>query len=642
MEYVAGRVGTRHGFGAVTGIYQSAGTTTTALEMYAWYAPFSQLNNSVYGDEMLCWLLNSTGQPVYSNVKGGWVNNGTVQGATAVGATFLGVGMRLLAAYFTSAQRAIGQGAYTAFLTDGAGGISTQGGTFFAGPIAYVPGAPTEPSAGSVSAGVHRFGYLIEYYDGSTTRVSPDTSTGTTAPTLSSFAPVSFTAAGSKNLSWVLNPTAWPLASVACSIVMTAATNLNQYYIVPGSRKAVNPGGSLSVTFTIDISDADLASQATDATPYLYWYTQNPAGSGPISVRHIVLFGDRMAYLATVADNRGNTVDGLYVSERFNYSGITADQHLIQLPGQRPISTMFRMGSMCYVAGPHELNSTSDNNDVPVTWPVPRLVDGRHGTLAIHGVEVSPSGNYAWLADQGGLYVFSGGPITDLPVSYRQTSDWDLINWEAAYCVRIKDDAATKRVYVMVPLSGATTPSHIMTWDYTDGISADAVRYSLWSLSTYPLGAMELVRNDLGSQVSGDQKKIELWLGSTSANGFLRQLSNGATNPFRDNNLAITSTYRTCPFPGRAKGGGLIQMHHGFAARITGAGTIAPTVYDIDAARSFACRTLTLAAAPDADTLFLADLRSELGFVEFSTNTLDTHWAVAYLRWYYSPYLMQR
>lgn len=648
VEYSAGQVGTRLGFQLIDWGGLSVLATS---QMYAWYAPFSSFPTAGYGDAALAVMTISGGsaQIQVNNLKTRSLI-GLVSTTGAVSGTMTGVGLRLYAAYHDANQRGV-WGAYAAYQT-----IFASGGSYgtFAGALFPSPWKTTGATfgvaggaAGNVTAGVHRFGYLIEYASGFTSRASPD-SGATSPPSISTFTPTAFTAAGGATAVVSLTPRVGSAPdAVAFSTIMTTTTNLNQYYVVPGSRTLVSPSVAVTKTFVVDISDADLSSQGIDATPYLYWLTCNVNSSdlslvAPFNPSHICLFGDRMAYKGYQSDNQGGSIDALYVSERNNYQAITADQHLIQLPGQRIMVTMFRMGGSNYIVGPHEIYSVTDTGGVPVTWPAPHLVDGRTGTLAIHGVEVAPSGQYAWIADQAGLFLFSGAPITALPVSYYQSSDWARINWSVAYTLQIKDDAGKKRVHLLVALDGATTPTHIMTFDYTDGASYLTVRYSLDSVAGYNIGAIELVRNELPGQATGNQKQVELWLGPRTGTDYLRKASALDTNPYRDDGAAIASTYRTCPLPGRDVGGGMILMHNGFHARIRGSGTLTPLLYDIDAVRSFTCRTLTMSTTPDADQLFHADLRGELGFIELATNTLDTYWRLAYLKYYYSPYIIQR
>ncbi len=651
VEYSAGQVGTRLGYHAFA--WGADGVTIyRATDMYIWYAPMSVIN-SIYSDSMLAtFTASGVGTLPWVqaiNLKSGTIIANGAPGTAAAGASFMGVGMCLYYAYHDATQKGtpcetVG---YSTVVPTGGGNFSGFTGPLFPAPPRTVP-TTTEPAAGFVTAGPHRIGYILEYLSGFTGRACPDDGS-TSPPSITSFAPVTITAAGSKNLAVTVTPGTWPSDIAAISVIMTTVGNLNQYYIVPGSRTPLT-FASGAATITVDISDADLNSQGVDATPYLYWLTcastATPATSGapPFSASHLALFGDRMVYKGSQTDSAGNTIDCLYVSERNNYQSITADQHLIQLPGQRNITTMFRMGGNNYIVGPHEIYAVTDTGDVPVTWPAPHLVDGRTGTLAIHGVEVSPSGQYAWIADQSGLYLFQGAPITTQAVSYYQSSDWARINWEVAYTLQIKDDAGNKRLHVLVALDGSTTPTHIMTWDYTDGASYLAVRYSLDSIANYNVGAIELVRNDLPAQVTGNQKLVELWLAPRNgAPVYLRKVSTQDTAPYRDNAVEpINSIYRTCPLPGRDASGGLILMHNGFHARIKGAGTMAPILYDIDAVRSFTCRTLTMSTMPDADQLFHADLRGELAYIEFATNTTNEYWKLAYLKYYYSPYIIQR
>jgi len=689
VEYQTGSVGTRHGFQVVDGFRIYLET----MEIYNWLGPFSDLNDVERGYDFIDNALvvvatdgDSVPHVYVHNLRTTGTNGGLMGALTLAkplnfqfphpwpggGVTVLSVGMNLFITAFDSNQRGPLPVTVVRMFSDpvfgypvlaGVGGATQPNfdvsqGSGFPGPSTYHP-IPTNIAGSSTTGGTHRFGYLIEYQTGFTTRVSPD-SLAQAIPTISTFLPIVFnaTAGGAVQLAFSANWANPALGGItAVSIVMTTTTNLNQYYVVPGSRTPTD--GKVAVNITVDISDGDLSSRGTDATPYLYWMTRtannfNSQFATPFAVRHVALWADRIAYLATVPDNRGNLIDAIYVSERNNYQAITADQHVLQLPGQRVMVTMFRMGSVNYILGPHEIWGMSDNGDVPVTWAAPGLVDGRHGTLAIHGAEVAPSGDRAWIADQAGLFLFTGGPILDLPLSYYQTPDWERINWKAAYAVRIKDDSGSRRVCITVPLDGATVANHVMTWDYTDGLTPETVRYSLNYMAgtdgpQQPIGAMELVRNDLANQ-GGNAGRIELWLGLWGANipvGWVRQpivrhMSSLDATPFRDLTYGIDSKWSGPPLPGRDMGQSIIQHHHGFHARLRGVGTVEPVIWDIDKKNSFPCRPVTLNEGPDQDELVLADIINELAYVSLETKLVDNYFRLAFLRWYYTPYIMQR
>jgi hypothetical protein len=678
VEYSTGSVGTRYGF-QDTPIFSSV----DVVEMYNWLAPFSQING-IYEDNCLVTAtdfqsgqlfvkaINLSGQGSNNSTMGGIMVHPSGGGSHQVGgATILTVGMNLFAAVSDLNQDAYAPAVAGRMFKDPASGEPTIQGVgaltgidpglcaAFPGPCMYAPAISI--SAGLYTTpGTHRFGYLIEYVTGFTTRVSPDNFT-TAIPTVDTFAPM-FVSAGTVKITLPFIANWAPVQMtgiVAISIVMTTTTNLNQYYVVPGSR-TLNDGVA-AVSIDVDISDADLSSKGVDATPYLYWLTRSANNSvlnpvSPFAVRHLVLWGDRIAYLANVPDNQGNLIDALYVSERNNYQAITMDQHILQLPGQKIITTMFRMGTVNYIVGPHEIWGVSDNGDVPVTWSAPGLVDGRHGTLAIHGVEVAPSGDRAWIADTVGLYLFTGGPILDLPISYYQTPDWHRINWDAACTLRIKDDSGARQVCISVALDGATKATHIMIFDYTYGLTPETVRYSLnfirmdgGTLPQQPIGAIELVRNNLPDQ-GLNIGRVELWVAlwgdnADTGNGaipFLRHMSSADASPFRDRTWSIDSRWSGPPLPGRDMGLSVMQHHHGFHARLRGMGTITPVVWDVDAKNSFICRTCTLSETPDEDELFFADLLNELAYVTLETKVIDSYFRLAFLRWYHTPYVMQR
>lgn len=683
VEYMTGSVGTRHGFQAIDALWGSI-NVNNIVELYEWLAPFSEIDPASYADNALvvAWIPGGPSTGAFDQV---WLTvlnlnttktNGRMgslvppkgspldEPLTMAGCTLLGVGMNLFSAIFDSRQRAFTVASASRMVNDpafpGNPKLVTVGwGGAFPGPSTYHPSIGFT-GGGLIGLGSRRFGYLIEYSTGFTTRVSPDF--GTTAiPTIATFGPTTAAYGGSDGKATMNFATGWAAGGllpgiVAISVVMTTATNLAQFYVVPGSR-TLNDGVT-AVNITVNITDADLSSTGTDATPYLYWMTQSadnanePTGLVPFGCRHIALWADRMAYLASVPDNQGNLIDALYVSERNNPQAITADQHVLQLPGQRTITTMFRMVSVNYILGPHEIWGVGDSGDVPVTWAAPAMVDGRHGTLAIHGAEVAPSGDRAWIADQAGLFLFTGGPILDLPLSYYQTPDWVRINWGAAYCVRIKDDSGSRRVCITVPLDGATHATHVMTWDYTDGLTPETVRYSLNYIllpdgTTQPIGGMELMRNDLLNQ-GENLGRVELWLGLWQNNTLpgnsyiLRHMSEADANPFRDIAYGIDSKWSGPPLPGRDLGQSIIQHHHGFHARLRGVGTVTPVIWDIDKKNSYPCRPVTLSEAPDEDELILADIINELAYVTLETKLPDNYFRLAFLRWYYNNFVMQR
>ncbi len=573
VSFIPGQVRTRLGFSLAV-------TTIDAISaMFNW---LSSLGN------LLIWFRLSDRSVQYIDVAApvpATLIPGDLSGSAA---TFAEAGARLYLSFFG----ALGLGASGARVVTYAGGFVSD--LAFLPPIIYTPSDPTEPSGGTVTPGLHYFGYLIEYRSGFITRPSPDSGVG--VPSATTFQPVVFTAAGSKNLSWTLNTT-WPTGAINVYPIMTRVANAAQLYQIPGVSAAVVGGAASSITFTIDISDDLLAATGIDVTDSLSLLTNSVANVPQFYPSRVFTHGDRMVYVITLPDSVGNQAGALLVSDLSAYQRIALDRNLVQLPGQKSIVTGFSLDGTLFILGPQWTYRTADNNGDPTTWATPILVDGRRGTLAVRGVEVAPSGTYAWIASQDGLYFFQGS-FPALPISYYNQNFWDRINWSAAQTVQIKDDPGAKKVYVMVCLDDAVTPSHKLTWDYTNGFEPIPGNFSFDFVQSYAMGAMEVVKNSLPGQVTAAKQTQSLWLGSSGGDGILRRNSATDANPYLDNGQPIFALYETALYPQEGSADGEIWQHHGADYRVTGSGILNIVAYALDHAQSYNLAQLTLSTSP--------------------------------------------
>lgn len=553
--------------------------------------------------------------------------------ASGVGAVFADAGTRLYAAIFGTDSLGATHGYVISWQSS-----AWKADKLFPPPISaatYTPGAPTEPSAGVVTVGTHYLAYVVEYRSGAILRMSPDSGSGT--PSYSTLQPVSFTSAGSKNLSWVLNPTAWPAGAVKVHVVMTPVYNPNLFIFVPGANATVTGGASDSQTIVFNIDDDELidAGGHADATKHRLFLTQTTAGAAPIQPHAVFPAGDRMVYVAVEDDGLTNNVGVAYVSNRNAFQEITRENHRIRLPGQLDIRTGFYLHGNVYLAGKNWTFATHDNGEDPVNWPTPYLVDGQKGTLAIRGVEVAPNGSHAWIASKDGLYYFDG-QYSHLPISYWQSDVWRTINWDYAYKIQVIDIAEKKLVCVMVPLGAATTPSHILTWNYRRGFSYDKADYSRWDFTTFDPGSMALVQDQLSAVVAANKHKQELWVGPSDADHLLRQKTGADTTPWSDNSVATAFQYRTGLLP-KAKPTQIIR-HQAFHLRAKGSGSLLQAAYNMDNTFNNDLRQLTLSSAPGEEHLVgikrqLADAMA----IDFQMNTADSYVELSGIRYYYSP-----
>ena len=612
-EYRDGQVRTRYGFANAFNV--NAATTA----MYNW---ISGLGN------YLVWFNAGTGIR-YIDIAAASPSATTLHStANGAGASFTNAGSRLYATIHTTAQAGQEQGvvigyASSAFFAD----------RLFAPPITYTPSAPSEASTGEITEGEHLLGYVIEHRGGFIGRPSPDSGSGT--PGLSTFVPVSKTAAGSKNFAFTLNTT-WPTSAVKVHVIMTPASNKSDFYFVPGATAAVTGGTTQSVTITFSIPDERLIAFATPASDNLLLYTQTTSNTGPFNPYKCVEYGDRMVYVAKIADTVSNNVSAAFVSERNAYQSIFPDLSLIQLPGQREITTAFVMVGGLYFAGPNWTHRTADTGGYPTQWPTPALVDGKIGTHSIHGVDVAASGDYAWVADKAGLYLFDGARYGSKPVSFYQSDQWERINWTYARNVQVVDDQERNRVVVFAPLDDATTPSHMLVWWYRNGKDYRSVDFTIDSISGFDMGCGAIVQNELDGSVRSAYKHQELWIAPSDADYIVRQKSENDTSKYADRTQPIAWVWKTAPLPKNSVA--IMNRHHGMHLCASGTGMLGVTHYSTDGNTSTDLPIISLETSPGKEYYIPAYMVSEVSSYKFATNEADSYCILSHIKAYSSPF----
>lgn len=596
--WAGGGVGTRAGFA------KAFDTPDPTTSLFNW---ISSLGN------LLLWYRSTDRSVRGMDIEIATTEVGVIAGdLVGYGASFVEAGARLFLSFFT---------------TGGVGASGARVLTFqdpnlvndlaFRPPLTYVPPAPSEPGAGTVTAGLHNLGYRVEHRSGFIGRLSPDSGVGA-VPSLTTFVPVQFTAAGAKRLSWTLTTT-WPIDAVNVYAVMTPVASPSDYRLVPGAVKAVVGGVLSAITFTIDISDDLLLAFGDDSTDALSLFTNSVADVPQFFPSTVLTHGNRMVYVTQIVNNVGGLSSALFVSDTptlfKSYQSVDPARSIIQLPSLRRITTAASIDNTLFIFGPTWTYRTSDNGRDPSTWATPALVDGRRGTLSVRGVEVSPAGTYAWVAMTDGLYFFPGS-YPSLPISYYQQPTWDRIDWNQSHIVQVKDDPGNKIVQVMAPLAASPdgkSPAgiYIMSWCYTGGFTPDRVLPSLPDfIQSYDMGSMEIVTNGLPNMPTQASQQDELWLGSSTAGGILRRASLGDPEPYFDNGLPIASTYETSLYPPQGTSQGTLQ-HHGADYRLTGSGVIDITVNGLDRASSEDLLQIQLSGTPGYVTHRSFDLISE-------------------------------
>ena len=489
--------------------------------------------------------------------------------AGAAGAFIASGGTRLYVATF----KADGTGAGACRVV-GIYGAAVNTDTAFLGPIVSKP-TLSAVGSGLCTKGTHRVGFIIETRNGFIGKLSPSLASGDFD--ISS----SITVAAGKQIRVVMNPAAWPAEAKNVHVFMSPVINPNQYLLVPGAVSGVPGGLPWATTIDINITDEDLLSTGTDVTEHLSLFTATPAGVAPFNPFVVLEHGNRVVYLAEI-----DGISQAYASEPERPQHITADQHVLTMPGFRKMTAGFSLRGGLYLCGPHWTYVTEDNGGKPVEWPTPRLVDGTIGAMGPRCVTVNGSAGFAAVAHVTGLYIFAGGAYQTRPISYYQEPEWKRINWNAAATVQVLDDKDKQQLYVLAPLDAAVQPTHILMWDYADGLSPDKVAFSLWDIDGFLPGAMCVVQNPT-------TKQLELWLGNSVAGKVLRQ---GAA--YDDDGAGIDWRHQAALLPGMAHDIGTVYGHYAVQFRAAGNGTLSIQAKGIDNTRVSNAMTQALAAAP--------------------------------------------
>ncbi len=612
-QFNPGQVSKRFGYGTALSPSDAA---TALFNLIFTDAAFGPKN-------LLLWYANNSGKVRYADLSSPTPTDIYTQ-AGAYAACFAAAGSRAYISHFDANGSGVGNGRVYSY------GVGAD--ALFARPMltTEVGMSPSYSAGGDLTPGTHKIGFIMTTRNGYRGRPSPIT-------TLMAFTPTDLVVGTSnKTATITVTPTTtWPAYATSIQLIMSTASNSAVYYYVPGQVLSVPAGGGLAVNFTgVSISDQSLtkaAAQVSIAQQNLL--TQDYLGNAPFNPIAVCEYGNRMVYVF----NTATLGQGVFVSEKNNYQAISADQHIIYLPGQKRVTTAFTLGGgSLYLVGPNWTYSISDTGDVPVTWPAPKQVDGSIGTLSIRGVAINPASGTGWVAHTSGLYRFQGGSYDSLPTSYEQSPEWSRINWQYAQAVQVLDDATRKRVVVIAPLDAATSPSHILVWDYTNGTSPEQVKFSLDNIASFSPGSCEIVQNYTS-------KRLELWLGAAATGDILRQKNAGDTNPYRDRtNSAINWVYETALLPGVDAERGQIHQHHGGHFIAKGLGSLAASAYGLDKQTSFSMGSISLSTLPGLEYFLPCDLIAESIRLRFSNNTVDEYAVISLLRWYYSQYVRFR
>ncbi len=308
------------------------------------------------------------------------------------------------------------------------------------------------------------------------------------------------------------------------SLIATPVDNPDAWFFVPpatGSSTSVveQPvpfNTPTTLNFVYDTDDTTLR-QGDSANNQFLLLSQAPDGTGPFFPNFVVAYGQRMCY------GFGTTV---YASDINAPQQIAVDRNSVTMPNQRYIGAAFPLpgGTDLYLMGEKWTARVTDNSDIPATWSQPVKVSDALGAPFMNCVCAKTGGGYAWVATEGGVYLFSG-VYQDKPITYLVSNIWQNqdkktganlgVNWQAAYSIEIADDSKNLRLYVAVPMGTATTPTHIIVIDYQNCAENPVFDQVDISVDVYDRATF----GGCGVVVEAVNGLTNLWIGPTTGGG---------------------------------------------------------------------------------------------------------------------------
>lgn len=311
------------------------------------------------------------------------------------------------------------------------------------------------------------------------------------------------------------NPTG---AQATLFLIVTPANNPTNWFFLPGpvgasasvEQQPVPFNEAVNLNFVFDLSDFDLEASAdplitaTFSQFSLLW--QAADGSGPFNPNVVVAYGQRMVYGAGTA---------CYVSDINNPQQISIANNQVVMPNKRYIAAAFPLpnGTDLFLTGDRWTARVTDNSDSPSTWAEPVKISDALGAAFANLVCFKTGGGYAWVVTEGGPYMMNGTYLAK-PLTYLSQDQWNRVNWQAAYAIEIADDVAKLKLYIAVPLDGATMNTHVFVFDYQNGTNFDEVDFSIDQYNQQyfqSIGSIGVVK-EIGTN------QTNLWIGPVGGN----------------------------------------------------------------------------------------------------------------------------
>jgi hypothetical protein len=452
----------------------------------------------------------------------------------------------------------------------------------------------TEPSAGNVSAGVHKIAVSFITDTGFTTRPGPEIA--------GSFVSGSINSSGGKNIHLTGIPTG-PTGIVARQLFVTKSGLLNYFYAPNG---LIND--NTTTVWDLNFFDTDLAVSADQLFNLLEFVISYAGVFGGMGLQkyHGSLF---------VIGAEKNLVRVSNSGDAESFSNVTG---FIQLPDEgdgndaRAAVSLF---DVLYFFKSVGIFSTQDNfSGNPSSWPVIQI-DGGAGAFnpAISTITASQvalsSASYIVFGNREGLFAFNGNVIRP-QLSWKIQDIWDQISHGFESQMSIVQDNFNDLLYIVMPIQGSPLPSLFLVADYSSGLDANSIK---WSIYFFPWTVRSI---EMAQFNDGFDNDYYLRLGLSSSAGLFKLTKNQGLDP---GNVTVDSYYQSTAL---TIDPGAMNIFRFLRARVTkSVGNLKVTLKSSDGVTFQTPPSIPITTIPNAEVSRQINFTSEKMVVRLETNS---------------------
>jgi hypothetical protein len=247
------------------------------------------------------------------------------------------------------------------------------------------------------------------------------------------------------------------------------------YYFIPNGRIANNT--DTQYNNTLSFFDADLFD---DASYLLDLLATIPAGVGIGSYNSRMIVWGEDQYPSMIRVSAKGEPEAFDATEGF----VTIN------PGDAStgVRNCFEHNTMLICQKSQRSYYTQDNDNNGAFWPV-RQFDAAIGAECHSVAQILDYGheieNMVITGHISGLRLFNGTFNLD-PLTSSIDDIWARINKDAFHTVEVIINPYDYELFVVVPLDGATSPSHILYGNFNEGLTSEAIKWDIWKFPKSP------------------------------------------------------------------------------------------------------------------------------------------------------------